>query len=126
MLTRFASNKSSLVKIVAVAAATDAREGTKLVSGATDAEYAPSLSASPGDACGVRSALKRTQQVSRASKGRPWSPERGLRTKNRTWACGVRVFADVLQIVVLPVLNSGDSRGGAREAARIKFHIRYY
>ncbi len=48
VLTRFASNKSSLVKIGAVAAATDAREGTKLVSGATDAEYAPSLTSSPG------------------------------------------------------------------------------
>ena len=51
MLTRFASNKSSLVKIVAVAAAIDAREGTNVVSGATDAELRTSnLAASLDDA----------------------------------------------------------------------------
>ena len=58
MLTRFASNKSSLALTAAVTAFKHAREGTELVSGASDAELRAAASvAQDGDECGEPSRL---------------------------------------------------------------------
>ena len=99
MLTCFASTNERLVKNVAVAAALDTCEGTQQVSGATDAEV-QTCYARRRFTKSVRSAFKVPQQVSRASKGRPWSPEGGLRTKNSIRRHHVRLFADKIDWIL--------------------------
>ena len=104
MLTRYASNKSCLALTAAVRAFKDAREGTELVSGASDAELRAAISGRPRcDETLTRPSFV-PQQLFRASKGRPWSLEGGLARENRILDT-VRVFTDLVQIVVLPVLE---------------------
>ena len=57
LLTRYASNKSCLALTAAVRAFKDAREGTELVSGASDAELRTAKSNRLDDECGEPSRL---------------------------------------------------------------------
>ena len=58
LLTRYASNKSCLALTAAVRAFKDAREGTELVSGASDAELRTAKSGRPSVLCGDRPRLR--------------------------------------------------------------------